>query len=95
MRLVSAAVPQGQESTGKFCFTSGYAGGSANFLLPLIERRKSREVSLFEIILLARVPQGYPAKCRVQASDPEDTALATFCVATSSNPRAISQIEWR
>ncbi len=24
---------------------------------------------------------------RVQASDPEDTALATFCVAMSSNPR--------
>jgi endo-beta-N-acetylglucosaminidase D len=47
------AVPQGQESAGKFCFTSGYAGGSANFLLPPIERKKSREVSLFEINLLA------------------------------------------
>jgi len=41
------------------------------------------------------VPQGYPAKRRVQASDLEDTALATFRVASSFNPRTISQIEWR
>ena len=39
------------------------------------------------------VPQEYPAKRRVQASDPEGSALATFRVVTSSNPHTMSQID--
>ncbi len=65
---------------------SGYAGGPTIFLRCRLRERKSREIlSLkdnFARLSKYAVPQEYPAKRRVQASDPEDTALATFCVAT-------------
>jgi hypothetical protein len=50
--LVSTAVCKVEETPRNFVIPSGYAGGYAIFLLPPIERRELREVSLFEIILL-------------------------------------------
>ncbi len=90
--------PPSEETTEKIILPSGYAGGSTIFLRRrLREGNRERSFSLrdnFAHLSKCTVSQGYPAKRRVQASNPEDTALATFRVATSSNPRTISQIEW-
>ncbi len=66
------------------------------FTLPVERKEIARSFSLqdnFARLSKYAVPQEYPAERRVQASDPEDTALATFLVATISNPRIVSQFE--
>jgi len=57
--------------------------------------KKSLPLRLFRLLVQVCGSLSIQQKNRVQASDPEGSALATFCVATSSNPRTISQIEWR
>jgi len=69
---------------------SGYAGGPTIFFRRRLRERKSREISPTENISLAspqaRVSSTILQESRVQASDPEDIALATVSVATSSTP---------
>ena len=65
-------------------------------MLPIERKEIARNFSLrdnFARFSKYVVPQEYPAKRRVQASDPGGSTLATFRVAMSSNPRTISQIE--
>ncbi len=80
--------PPSEETAENIILPSGYAGGPTICLRHRLRERKSREISPTEIISLAcqkyAVPQEYPAKRRIQASDPEDTALVTFLFATSS-----------
>ena len=74
--------PSCQETTEKI-LPSGYAGGPTIFLRRRLRERKSREISPLEIISLTCPSMRfleYPAKSSVQASDPEDTAPATFTV---------------
>jgi len=89
--------PPSEETTEKILLPLGYAGGPTIFLRRRLRERKSREISPTEIISLAcpspRFLVSIQQESRVQASNPEGSALATFRVAMSSNPRTISQIE--
>ena len=97
MRLGIGVGPSSQETPEEISTASGYAGGPTIFFRRRLRERKSREISPTENISLAspqaRVSLPILQESCVQASDPEDTALVTFRVATSSNPRTISQIE--
>jgi hypothetical protein len=70
------------EALAFFYFADWERGNREKFLPPRI----------FRSLVQARGSLPILQESRVQASDPEDTALATFCVATSSNPRTTSQI---
>jgi len=58
-------------------------------------REKFLPLRLFFSLVQVHGSLSIQQESRVQASDPEDSALATFRVATSSNPHTTSQIEWR
>jgi len=64
------------EALAFFYFADWERGNREKFLPPRI----------FRSLVQARGSLPILQESRVQASDPEDTALATFCVATSSNP---------
>ncbi len=89
--------PPSEETTEKNILPSGYAGGPTIFFCCRLRERKSRENSPTEIISLACPSPWFlvsiQQESRVQASNPEGSALATFRVAMSSNPHTISQIE--
>jgi hypothetical protein len=92
--------PPSSRTTENFSTASGYARGTTIFFRRRLRERKLQEISPTEIFLLAcpsprRGSSSIQQESRVQASDPEGSAsaLATFRVATSSNPRTTSQIE--
>jgi len=86
------AVPQIKKPTKKIILPSGYAGGPTIFLRHRLREGNCEDFSFREFCLSNYViPQASSEKC-VQASDPENIALATFRVATSSNPRTISKL---
>ena len=93
-----AAVPQVKNYGKKFNCLRLRRRPYYFFTLPIEKKEIARDFSHrdnFTRLSKYAVPQEYPAKCRVQASDPEGSTLVTFRVATSSNPRTMSQIEWR
>jgi len=60
---------------GIFSTASGYAGGPSNFFPPLIERKESRFFHQRKFVSYERIPT-VAGKERVQAFNPEDTALS-------------------
>jgi hypothetical protein len=78
-----------QETPEEFSTASGYAGGPTIFFQRRLRERKSRGLSPTENLPLASPSTRFLAhlqESRAQASDPEETTLATFCVAMSSYP---------
>ncbi len=90
MHLGIGVGPSSQETPKKFQLPQATPEALLFFSGADREKRKSRETSPIENISLAspqaRVSLPILQESRVQASDPEDTALATFCVSTSSTP---------
>ena len=89
MRLVSAAVPQVQELRKNIQLPQATPEALLFFFRRRLRERKSREISPTENISLASPSTRFLdhlQESRAQASDPAETTLATFCVATSSNP---------
>ncbi len=82
--------PPSSRTTEKYSTALGYAGGPTIFFRRRLRERKSREISPTENISLAspqaRVSSTIWQESCIQASDPEDIALATVSVATSSTP---------
>jgi len=98
VRLVSAAVPQDQELRKNFQLSQATPEALLFFFVANREkgnREKFLPPRLFRSLVQVRGSLSIQQESRVQASDPEGSALATFRVATSSNPRTTSQIEWR
>ena len=91
MRLVSAAVPQVQELRKNFQLPQATPEALLFFTLP-IEREEIARKHNFARLSKHAVSLSIQQESCVQASDLEDTALATFCVAMSSIPRTTSQI---
>ena len=105
MRLVSVAVPQVQELRKNFqlpqvtpeallllfFFVADWEKGNREKFLP---------PRLFRSLVQVRGSSSIQRESRVQASDPEGSALATLRVATSSNPepqvksRDVSVWDW-
>jgi len=99
VHLVSEAVPQVKNYRNFFDALRLRQRPCYFFTSPIerkgIARNSSPRDNNFARLSKYVVPQKYPAKRRVQASDPEGSALVTFRVAMSSNPRTISRIERR
>jgi hypothetical protein len=97
VRLVSAAVPQVQELRKNFQLPQATPEALLFFFVAEWEkgnREKFLPSRLFRSLVQVRGSSSIQRESRVQASDPEGSALATLRVATSSNPRTTSQIAW-
>jgi len=98
MRLVSAAVPQVKELRKNFQLPQATPEALLSFFVADWEKgncEKFLPPRLFRSLVQVRGSSSIQQESRVQASDPEGSALTTFRVATSSNPRITSQIAWR
>ena len=90
--------PPSSRTPEEFSTASGYAGGPPIFFVAdweKVNREKFLPPRLFRLLVQVRSSSRLQWESRVQASDPEGSALATLRVATSSNPRTTSQIAWR
>jgi hypothetical protein len=103
VRLVSAAVPQVQELRKNFQLPQATPEALLFFFVAEWEkgnREKFLPPRLFRSLVQVRGSSSIQRESRVQASDPEGSALATLRVATSSNPepevklRDVSVRDW-